>query len=167
MAKRRTSIEYKGANPDLTIGMIRDAKKEMLSETLKYWYRDFLPLHFTSKNRSRYKHKRRTRNYEIRKAKAPYFSRTDLVRSGETKKQAEKGGIRIKATGTAKKTDVKGILKVPKYNFYISKYGNRIDKIQELTTFAQTEEEQMEDFYADELDRVLAKGDQVTTTKYL
>jgi len=63
-----------------------DAFKEGMKESLLFHHKAYMPLHFNANNRTRYGHEKRSDFYRWWKL-TRYKSRTDLVRSGRTKRK--------------------------------------------------------------------------------
>jgi hypothetical protein len=59
--------------------------KEALREVMEAWHRRILPEHFTTNNRTKYRHQERRPGWKAKKMNV-YGSRTDLVASGRTKR---------------------------------------------------------------------------------
>lgn len=99
----RTHITYDGGLFE-GIRAFRGKVKQANIEAVEYWHEHYLPGHFKSSARQFYGYDKRSRQYQIRKAKT-FGHQRDLVWTGTLERNAKRN---IRVRGTAKR--VTGIM---------------------------------------------------------
>lgn len=108
----------------------KEAGKDVM---LEHW-RETMPKHFRATNRQRYKHVPRDSSYKVKKLRR-YKSRTDLVKTGETKARMTMVRPKIQIGGSAlgdKGMRVRGTISMP--NRIRMKSGQRGVSVKQMIT---------------------------------
>lgn len=137
----RGVITYQ-ASPEHTLAVLNKSVKHALNIVGHHWHSKILPRHFETSAVAKYGYQKRTKKYQIRKARQKGHQRP-LEFSGQLKEAVLR---RARIISTSKR--VKVHLKGPKY---LWKYqANQPDKARELTATTESEVKEL----ADVLERV-------------